>query len=107
MAGAQGRADVGVYCPPMTRSHSLNWAEGGTAASPEGSAARQVSSAYPLESLSGLMKCSSPIDSEIPDPEQAYQVQAVGEGYAIRLQFIIQSGTYLYKDKLKFSVKSP
>jgi thiol:disulfide interchange protein DsbD len=103
---AQGCADAGLCYTPQTEQITLKLPApvvAAAAALPAATASAPASALDRLRSLAG--------DTGMPKvlpPDEAFKVSAaMQDAQTVRLDYALTSGTYLYRDKLAFVVKSP
>ncbi len=102
---AQGCADAGLCYTPQTQSVTIKLPApvAVAAAAPAATAAAPASALDRLRSLGG--------DTGMPKilpPDEAFQVAAtMPDAQTVKLDYVLTSGTYLYRDKLAYIVKSP
>jgi len=101
-ATSQGCADVGVCYPPQTQSAKLSLPAAKSADEPAASPASTMLAAM-RQLGSGLVGSAS----EFLPVEQAFPVFVrVKDSHTLLVDFEIAEGHYLYRDKLKFTLKN-
>ena len=106
-ATGQGCADAGLCYTPQTTSATIKLPVrvAAAVAAPPLSAASPAAPASALEGLRSLGGMSMP---KILPPDEAFLVAAaMNDAQTIKLDYTLTPGTYLYRDKLAFVVKSP
>ena len=106
---SQGCADAGLCYTPQTASVTIKLpAMAAAPAVVPAPAAPQVSSLQAPTALEGLRSLGGMDMPKLLPPDEAFLVAAaMPDGQSARFDYTLTDNTYLYRDKLLFTVKSP
>lgn len=108
-ATSQGCADAGLCYTPVTETRTVTLpAAAATTPSPQAAAAAPAASAPSIAAISDLRSLGGDNLPKLLPPDEAFKVSgAMTDARTVRMRYVLTPDTYLYRDKLSYSVKAP
>ncbi|MBT9568303.1 MAG: protein-disulfide reductase DsbD N-terminal domain-containing protein, partial [Thiobacillus sp.] len=105
---SQGCADAGLCYTPQTASVTIKLPAAAAGTAPAASGAESQSSTQAPSALAGLRSLGGMEMPKLLPPDEAFLVAAaMPDAQSARFDYTLTDNTYLYRNKLVFTVKSP